>query len=130
LIKASVTTTSPDTRYIPLGCYGFPMEIAKTKMEGVPMAAYLGTEWGCLQMEFVGPKAAASSSGILEGKTRSNGRNAFSRGARLWAGSPLHQDGKRVVLLIRICGGYLHNPRIRIGEIPLSLPAIANVMDA
>jgi len=62
LKKARVTITPLDTGHIPLDCDVFPMDNSKTKKEGVsriyngedgyaPMAAYLGTEGWCLELE-------------------------------------------------------------------------------
>jgi len=62
LKKARVTISPLDTGHIPLDCDVFPMDNSKTKKEGVsriyngedgyaPMAAYLGTEGWCLELE-------------------------------------------------------------------------------
>ena len=62
LKKARVTISPMDTGHIPLDCDVFPMDNSKTKKEGVsriyngedgyaPMAAYLGTEGWCLELE-------------------------------------------------------------------------------
>jgi hypothetical protein len=62
LKKARVTITALDTGHVPLDCDVFGMDNSKTKKEGVsriyngrdgyaPMAAYLGTEGWCLELE-------------------------------------------------------------------------------
>jgi len=62
LKKARVAITPLDTGHVPLDCDVFPMDNSKTKKEGVsriyngedgyaPMAAYLGTEGWCLELE-------------------------------------------------------------------------------
>lgn len=62
LKKARVTISPLDTGHIPLDCDVFAMDNSKTKKEGVsriyngedgfaPMAAYLGTEGWCLELE-------------------------------------------------------------------------------
>ena len=62
LKKARVTITPLDTGHIPLDCDVFGMDNSKTKKEGVsriyngrdgyaPIAAYLGTEGWCLELE-------------------------------------------------------------------------------
>jgi len=62
LKKARVTITPLDTGHIPLDCDVFPMDNSKTRKEGVsriyngkdgyaPMAAYLGKEGWCLELE-------------------------------------------------------------------------------
>lgn len=62
LKKAHVTLSPLDTGHIPLDCDVFAMDNSKTKKEGVsriyngedgyaPMAAYLGTEGWCLELE-------------------------------------------------------------------------------
>ncbi len=62
LKKARLTISALDTGHIPLDCDVFPMDNSKTKKEGVsriyngedgyaPMAAYLGTEGWCLELE-------------------------------------------------------------------------------
>ncbi|MGA2402538.1 MAG: IS1380 family transposase [Syntrophobacteraceae bacterium] len=62
LKKARVTITPLDTGHIPLDCDVFPMDNSKTKKEGVsriyngedgypPIAAYLGKEGWCLELE-------------------------------------------------------------------------------
>jgi len=61
LKEARATITPLDTGHIPLDCDVFPMDNSKTKKDGVshiynredryaPMAAYLGTEWWCLEL--------------------------------------------------------------------------------
>jgi hypothetical protein len=62
LKKARVTITPLDTGHIPLDCDVFPMDNSKTRKEGVsriyngedgyaPIAAYLGKEGWCLELE-------------------------------------------------------------------------------
>lgn len=62
LKKARVTISPLDTGHIPLDCDVFPMDNSKTQKEGVsriyngedgfaPIAAYLGTEGWCLELE-------------------------------------------------------------------------------
>ncbi len=62
LKKARVAITPLDTGHVPLDCDVFPMDNSKTKKEGVsriyngedgyaPMAAYLGKEGWCLELE-------------------------------------------------------------------------------